>query len=360
MRETAEFRIPEEHAKRFLAPDVGVVLGESVRKVEVSTDEPLYEQIPALDPRLRKHGDRFFLGLSMSRSYTDAELGEAELFRLVVDAVFEPTGEMCGTVYDESDVCRHVFSSATWESPGGEAYEFEDSCGAGRRQVSELILDLRRAPKRADIARTIADEWIVSQRLAELLVDARLTGFALRRVRHKARYDDDAVDFATVPSGRELLRRARDEAVEDDSWAFSVWLNRAEQRPLVERARREHASAMQAVDSVRRWTPPVWHQLVVTSPPVGVAPQTRFGVSPVENGSYRCPFGHVVGLNVLSEVFVRRSEYDGSDLAATRELVGARRGELVAAPLLLVSPRFRGLLDEHRIRGARVEIAHLV
>jgi hypothetical protein len=49
-----------------------------------------------------------------------------------------------------------------------------------RVQVGPLRLDLRRAPKSKDIAQTIADdEWIVNQRLAELLIDARMTGFTL-------------------------------------------------------------------------------------------------------------------------------------------------------------------------------------
>ncbi|HET6239997.1 MAG TPA: hypothetical protein VFE41_34310 [Acetobacteraceae bacterium] len=61
-------------------------------------------------------------------------------------------------------------------------------------QVPDLVLDLRKAPKTADIASTIAGEWIVSQRLAEILLSSGLTGFELRPARHRARYEDDPVD----------------------------------------------------------------------------------------------------------------------------------------------------------------------
>ncbi len=342
MRESVEFRIPEEDASRFLAADAGRVLGETVRALEVAVDDPLYLWVGELDRRLQEEGTRFFYGWEVKRRYTHKELEAAELFGLEITAVFEPTGEECGTIYDETTACP--------------------ACGAGRTQLSELILDLRRAPKSKHIARTIADEWIVSQRLAELLVDARMTGFELRRVRHKARYQDDPVDLSKTPSGRQILRLAAETGVPHPTWDFWVWLNRPEQRELADRADLEHAERLEQRDRRRPRPIPAWYQLVVASPAVPTVAPTRFGIDPFDedvDGHHRCPFGHVSGLNQLSELWVSRGAWDGSDVVMTKDMVGTRRGLLVPTPMLLISPRLRQLLRAEGIKGYKLDVAHL-
>jgi hypothetical protein len=97
-----------------------------------------------------------FAGWRPRRKYTKTEKDDAEIFHLVITAAFEPTGEECGTEYDDHDCCSY--------------------CGAGRQQVSELKLNLRRVPKNKDIARTIADEWIVSERFTALCRERRVSG----------------------------------------------------------------------------------------------------------------------------------------------------------------------------------------
>ena len=56
MRETIEFRIPEKYAARFLPDNVGVVLGESVRKLELSPESPLFLRIGELDRQFKSDG----------------------------------------------------------------------------------------------------------------------------------------------------------------------------------------------------------------------------------------------------------------------------------------------------------------
>lgn len=342
VRETLEFRIPERYAARFLDDDQGRSLG-SVRAVVVEAGSPLYERIGQLYRELRRKDQYFYHGWEIRRRYSAPELEAAEIFSLEITAVFEPSGEECGTEYDETSACP--------------------VCGAGRIQRSNLILDLRRTPRRKDIARTIADEWIISQRLAQLLVDARMTGFELRPVRHKARYQDDPVDPQNYQSGRELLQLAEASGAPYPTWEFWVWLNRPEQSELVNRLDQEHIHLQRRHEQRHLRSRPIWHQLVVTSPNVPTVQPTRFGVEPFdldEKQEFRCPFGHVLGLAVLSEVFIRRDAWDGSDIVATKELVGYRRGVLVPRPTLLMSPRFRKLLESEKVRGCRFEIAHLV
>lgn len=350
VREYAEFRIPEENARRFLEPDIGKPLGQrgfppSVRLVRVPVDDPLYARIGEIERRCRGEGKYFFLGWYIERRYSRRELETAELFHLLITAVFEPPGEDCGTVYDESTACP--------------------ICRAGRTQVSDLILDLGKVPRGKDIARTIANEWIVSQRLAELLLDAGMTGFELRPVRHKAYYEDEPIDLRKVPSGQELLRRAEKAGLTpvNINWEFIVWLNRPEQDELAERARREYIALLEQRARRRPKPVPVWYQLVVTSTPVPTVPPTRFGNDPFDDdpeGRYRCPFGHMKGWTLLSEIWIPREAWDGSDILRTAEVKGGWQGLGSPSPLLLISPRLWRLLRAHNVKGYKVEVAHLV
>jgi hypothetical protein len=339
MREIVEIRLPEEWARENLG-EQGKSLSELTRRITVDTDDPLFQQ---LNRKLRQQKKRGPIGMSawFHRLYTPNELGRAHLFRLIINAAFEPTGEQCGTVYDESRACPY--------------------CGAGRRQTSDLVLDLRKVPKTKDIARSIADEWIVSQRLAELLVDNRISGLELRPVRHKARYQDDPLDLHKYPSGRQLLKKAEEAQAPHPSWDFWVWLNRPEQQELLGRLREEHSAR-----SLRPERPskelPVWYQLLVTSEPLPMVAPTRFGIDPFDEddeGRYRCPLGHTSGLRALSEVWVKREAVTRSDINATKELVGLRQGLLVPCPVLLISPRLQQTLVANNIAGYELEIAHL-
>ena len=144
MRELLELRVNEEYAQSLFSANEGVHLSDDmVRKVLLPTDDPRIAKIAELQNWCRTQGERFFFGWSFHRYYSEAELKAAALFHLEITAVCEPAGEECGTVYDESTACSY--------------------CGAERKQVSGLRLDLRKAPKSNDLARTIADEWIVSR-----------------------------------------------------------------------------------------------------------------------------------------------------------------------------------------------------
>jgi hypothetical protein len=292
MRETLELRIPEEKAGRVLSPTEGIGLGKPVpwiRKVTIPLQDPRAAELNALA-----------LGWQIQRTYTEKELAAAELLRLEITSTFEPAGEECGTVYDESNAC-HYREDQTYPMtiPGGDAGSIvEQRCGAGRKQVSELRLNLKRVPRGKDLCRTIADEWLVSERLAALLGDAGATGFELHPVHQLS------------------------EAAPSHSW----------------------------------------YQLVIAAPRIRIVSPTVAGIRPFDldvAGAYRCPLGHVVGLNLLSELHVLKDDWTGNDLVCTREEVGVRRGLLVPAPLLLVSQRVGVLLSEQGVKGYRLEVAYL-
>lgn len=232
----------------------------------------------------------------------------------------------------------------------------------GAKQVSDLFLDLRKIPKGKDLARMLADEYVISQRLAEVLSDAKITGFKLGAVRHRAFFDDDPMRLELLEAGRQLLSQAERPGISKNSWGFDVWLNRAEQRDLVQQAWQENRERLQKRELGGRRNFSTWYQLLITSVPVSVVPPTKFGLEPFDEdfeGKYRCPFGHVAGLGVLSEVTLSRASWDGSDLAVTKEMVGVRGGVGRPHPILLASRKLRRLLTDHSVRGFEAEVAHL-
>jgi hypothetical protein len=338
MREIIDIRLPEEWATKILG-STGERIGELTRRIVVEKNDPVYQRLRSL---LGQFEEKNLIGFSATirRQYTQAELDSSELLRLMPLRKIEPAGEECGTKYDDSVACS--------------------ICGAGRVQETDLILDLRKIPKSSDIARTIAYEWVVSQRFAALLVEKQISGVELQHVHHKARYEDEPFDLSIVPSGQELLKVAEADGFPYPTWQFWVWLNRPEQAHLVERATNEYAN-MRRHDAQRKGKAyPIWYQLKVISNPVTIlSPPTQFGINPFNedrDGSYRCPLGHVLGLNVLSELWIKPETWDGSDIMMTSEMIGVRRGLLIPEPLVLISARLYNLMKENNIKGYNVEL----
>lgn len=139
------------------------MLGDSVRRVDVSPEDPLFERIGEI---ARSRRDPFFLSSSVHRAYSSQELTEAEAFCWSIESRFEPTGAECGTVYDLSSACPE--------------------CGTGRVQQSVLRLDLSRIPKK-DVAMSIGGEVVVSERFARSLQGMAATGLELRPVEDSRR-----------------------------------------------------------------------------------------------------------------------------------------------------------------------------
>jgi hypothetical protein len=279
MKTYVEFRVPESYAQEFLPADVGTNLMGFIRRVRVPFESAIYNQIGEIDKlvvnREQKH---FFLGWNIQRIYSRMELESAELLLLKITKTFEPAGIECGTIYNNQNICK--------------------VCGAGIAQMSELVLDLKTVPKNVDIARTISNEIIFSQSLANLLHDNLATGLELKPVHH-----------ISATSSRK-----------------------------------------------------VWNQLKVNSL-VNVDHATKTGNRPFDEDSannYRCEYGHTIGLNILSELSIKRDSWDGSDIVATKELFGVNRGLLRTYPLLMISQRIYRLMIDAKCRGFTVEVVHLL
>lgn len=176
MKEMVEFRIDEQYAPMLFEEKEGKRLGKSVRKIEIETDDPRFQQIGRLQRELRdKKGEPFFYGWNLRLTASHEENQHASLFLFKITAVFEPAGEERGTVYDESSACPR--------------------CGAGAEQVGPLILDLKRIPKSKDIAKTIAGEIVVSRRVVKIFERYRISGVKIKPVRLNTRSSAESKDW---------------------------------------------------------------------------------------------------------------------------------------------------------------------
>lgn len=162
MKEKLELRINYDYAHLLFKEDEVKNLGTSVKVVELSKEDPRYRQVPIIAEEVKQKYDRGFLfGWQIKRRYSKKELDTATLLHLKIKAVFEPTGEECGTLYDEAAAC--------------------EICGANRKQVSPLILKKGTIPKK-DIARTIGGEVVVSEKFVNAARQRNLKGLQLSSI----------------------------------------------------------------------------------------------------------------------------------------------------------------------------------
>ena len=76
-------------------------------------------------------------------------------------------------------------------------------------------------------------------------------------------------------------------------------------------------------------------------------------------GEYRCPQGHLLGLNLLSPLYVNLTQCPAADLLSTRQYISTRRGLLRPERMLVASQRFRATVAEDGLKGFRFEPAEL-
>lgn len=196
MKEVLELRINYDYAHLLFKANEGKNLGTSVKVVEISKEDPRYSQVPIIAEEIKKkYGRGFFFGWQIKRKYSKKELNTATLLHLMIKKTFEPTGEECGTLYDEAAAC--------------------EICGANRKQASPLILKKGTIPKK-DIARTIGGEVIVSEKFVNAARQRNLKGLQLSPINVEKYYQ------LTANTEIELSHRT---VAGVDPWDFSEGSN---------------------------------------------------------------------------------------------------------------------------------------
>jgi hypothetical protein len=278
MKEIIEFRIPEVEAQKYLYSDEGQILSGSVRRLIIPLADERIRYIEKIYHKIWLEGGLFVTSWKITRKYNDSELLKTELFKVIIKKVFEPAGEECGTIYDESVACPN--------------------CGLDRKQTGDLFLDLNKISNKLDIVKTIAGEVIVSDRFVETWKNNSLKGAVFRNV---------------IQKGNK---------------------NSISQR---------------------------WYQVDTTSSPLEITIPTKAGNNIFDNdieGKYKCP-GHVLGLNLTSELFVTRKSFNGSDISITQQAFGWKQGLLRPERPFIVSQKAWNALCKDGMKGFDVEVVHL-
>lgn len=202
--------------------------------------------------------------------------------------------------------CFQWIETTTFNAAGEErGTKYDESvacakCGAGAMQVTDLFLDYERLPQNKDIIRTIAGEVIASKRVVDLFRKENVSGAEFKAIRRSPKARSDSAD---------------------------------------------------------------WFQMKAQYADAEIAAPTRVGIDPFDDdpdGRNGCPNGDLIGLNLLSEVSVNRLTYRSVDILCTKEFFGIRQGLLRPERLILISPKVWRLIQSEKLKGFKVEVAHLV
>ncbi len=292
MKEIIEFRINKQYADLLFYPNEGQDLGD-YQIIKIKRDDPRYEKIGLLRKEIEiKYKDYFFMYWNIERKYIKKELDVATLLHLMIKTTFEPTGEECGTLYDETVAC--------------------EICGANRQQVSPLILKKSKIPKK-DVARTIGGEVIISEKFANVAKQWNLKGLEFRPV-NVAR----GISYYYQLIANVEIELSRNTIAGVNPFDFS---ESSEEKSFII---------------------PNGHHV-------------KF-----EKEVYKCPKGHTIGLNLLSEPCVLYSpiirEYD---FFSSKQKIGVKRGLLRPESSYFCSQIFRKMIEEEKLTGFEIEIANV-
>lgn len=274
MKEIIELRINIDYANLLFQEFEGKKIGSSIKVIEITKDDPRYQQIPLIAEEVKRKYDRtFFYGWKIKRKYSKKEIENAELLQLKIKSIFEPTGEECGTIFDESESC--------------------DICGANRIQISPLILKKGTIPKK-DIAKTIGGEVIVSDRFLNAVKRRNLKGLKLSPT--------------NLNKYSQLNTDAQIELTLDTVSGINI-----------------------------------------------------FDLYSSDEGEiYKCPMGHNIGLNLLSEASVLKNELiANNDFIKSKQKIGVKRGLLRPEPIYFCSQAFRLMVEEEKLRGFEFEAVNI-
>jgi hypothetical protein len=304
MKEMAEFRLFEEQAVRYLSPQVGVCVDGMVRKVVLPISSPVVKQMIDLHHTLLRQGDRLYIFSDIRRRYSKQEILDAAAVMVVVNRVFEPTGEQCGTISSDENACPY--------------------CGAGRQQVADLILDARSLSslRNTAIAKTLGGEIVVAKPFRDLFEANRLDGAEFQVIR------DHRDPQREIPNWYQLRVTS--------SQLNIVSPTRVGETPFDDEVLRETA----ANDALHR--------------------SSNLGTWSDDDGEYRCPVGHTIGLNLFSEVTATLEDQSPWDVSLTRQWIGVRRGVLRPQPLVVISNKCLRLIQNSGLKGMTFEVVHLV
>lgn len=204
----------------------------------------------------------------------------------------------------ENSPILHVKITKTFEPAGEECGTIYNNdlacniCGANGKQVGQLMLKESSIPHK-DISRTIAGEVVVSERFAEIFKNNSFKGVELIPLSFK---NERSNYYQLIPSKEVELSQKT------------------------------------------------------------IAGSDIFDLSSFSEGEiYKCPKGHTIGLNLLSEPYINSKSINHDlDIFSSKQMVGVRRGLLRPKPLYFCTQNFRQIVLREKLKGFAFEMAHIL
>ena len=298
MKELLDIRVDPIYAWLLYKRSERENLG-GIYKVVIDTSQPIYRRTEKAYKILRKLGLYLFYGWGLERIYGEKEL-QAARFLQILPKLFTLSGEECGTQYDESFACP--------------------ICGAGGKMIPPLKIHRSRIPK-TDISMTLGagEEILVSERFRQIMEDNHVTG-----IRYEPVYSGHKqIDYF------QLLPEHYIELSDKTLFGISPFDLSGESKPF----NIQHKN-----------------------------PDGKIWVEHVPLTVYKCPNGDNLGLNILSEAYIKYSSVlNGLDYFASRQTVGHKgKGLIRPKHLIFCSNRMMRIIKENRLKGFKFEVAHIV
>ncbi len=187
-------------------------------------------------------------------------------------------------------------------------------CGAGRKQISTLNLTKIPSLKEYDIFKTISGEIIVSERFCELVFNHKLCGLLLQPI---------------LINKKKSLRFMQLDAV------MRVDISKKTRFGI------DFFDTINIPQSSEKKINICGHEIAI----------------PKE--IYVCPNKDLMGLRLLSELYIKKHPEHQCDFMKTSQYVGVRRGLLQPEPLYLCSKKFFDIVKENNISGLSFSIVKL-
>ena len=269
-----------------------------ISHIEIDTLSELYNNLKAIYDDVRnQYNSHLFAGWQYHRAYTRSEIISAQLFQINIRKWF---GDSCGK--DHGTMYDHSYACPI--------------CHSGERQVSPLQLPKGRYMLHRDVIITLGYEVVVSKRFVDMCKANNLKGLTFGPVYFGKTLSQDYFQLMVEGTTLEISPETKFGV---DSWNYS------EKEPTLQ----------------------FNNELL------------SFWKDGIE--IYKCPKGDNLGLNLLSEAYVKNSSaISDCDFFISRQTYGVYRGLVVPRHLLFCSPRMRQLIIDNNVKGFDFEIAHVM
>jgi hypothetical protein len=364
MRETYRFRIYSEDAHIALDPeylkDLRPVGKFDLLIAKGVVGDPLYRKLQEADQLLEQSSKTSLIAVSnIQRTYTSAEIEEAQLFLMhLFDA--GGSGEEYGTWYTDgvqNDNCGVFERNKRIYNP-----KKTKRCALSSHQVGPLRFPFQKMRKGYDIFSLWGGELVISERLGKLIEAGGFTGGKVQPIWNTGILPKSMPNLSDVPSGAELLGRAKEKGFGPTDKVYWSWLEEDAQLPLLDKALWEQMELQQS-RRPKTSTAGNFAQLTIQSPPLTVSERTLFGEKqfrPGSGDSCRCAFGEVRGGMLLSQLSVNGSSWDGSDICRSDVYVGSKAGLFRPWRHLVISKRLFDAMRREGMKGFDFEVVEMV